>query len=129
MSVPIVMNFDTNRIPVEGTPEFRQNASYVWAELPSVIDSFNYSILFINSNVEESAASMDKTLEYRNDTQNFRSDALSARDRAESAATRAEAVVIPEEATYSLDSLESALNSLLTTNVAQQAQISILRGE
>jgi len=66
-------------------------------------------------------------LKYRNDAQNSASGAASDRSRAENAANRAEAVVIPSEATYSLEDLENALNNLLTYQVAQAAQISILK--
>ena len=68
-----------------------------------------------------------EALTYRNDAQNSASGAASDRSRAEDAANRAEAVVIPTEATYSLADLEGALNNLLTYQVAQAAQISILK--
>ena len=69
----------------------------------------------------------NETLTYRNDAQNSASISTSNRTRAEDAANRAEAVVIPEEATYSLADLENALNGLLTKQVAQQAQLNLLK--
>ena len=129
MSVHTVQNFDENRIPVEGSATFRADATYVWTTILPVIKSMNTAIAYFNSDVRDTNDAKNTTLEYRNDTQNFRSESLSARDRAESAANRAEAVIIPDGATYSFDDLESALNGLLTTSVAQQAQISILKGD
>ena len=70
---------------------------------------------------------MNTTLSYRNDANNYKSLAYGYKVAAEDAANRAESVVIPTEATYSLNDLESALNSLLTYQVAQAAQISILK--
>jgi hypothetical protein len=49
--------------------------------------------------------------------------------RAETAAKKAESIVVPTNATYSVESIEIALNALLTQLVAQQAQISILKGD
>ena len=44
MAIPTVTNFDTSRIPVEGSPTFRADASYVWSTIPTVIDSMNAAI-------------------------------------------------------------------------------------
>jgi len=44
MAIPTVTNFDTDRIPVEGSPAFRADASYVWSTIPSVINSMNAAI-------------------------------------------------------------------------------------
>lgn len=49
MAIPAVENFDIARIPYEGSPTFRADASYVWGRIPAVIDSMNTAIVKQNS--------------------------------------------------------------------------------
>ena len=49
MAIPTVTNFDTTRIPVEGSSTFRADASYVWSTIPTVIDSMNAAIVEQNN--------------------------------------------------------------------------------
>ena len=59
MNIPAVVNFDITKIPVEGTAEFRANASYVWSAIPNVINSYNTSILAIKGAVNEVQSNTD----------------------------------------------------------------------
>ena len=113
---------------------FRQKADIAWTDLSNLIPVANKWSAQVNTTKNEmesfknSAYSyMNTTLGYRNDANNYQSLAYGYKVAAEDAANRAEAVVIPTETTYSLNDLESALNSLLTYQVAQAAQISILK--
>ena len=95
-------------------------------DINALIPQLNKATSEVQGYTNSAYAYKNEALTYRNDAQNSASGAASDRSRAESAANRAEAVVIPTEATYSLADLESALNNLLTYQVAQAAQISIL---
>jgi len=134
MAIPNILAFDETRLPIEGTTEFRANASYVWSTIPAVIDSWNTSITWVNGTVTNMNQISYETETYKNNALSYRNDALSYRNasstymsRAEIAANMAESVVIPTTASYSVDAIDTALNSLLTQSVAQTAQISILR--
>ncbi len=132
-----IVNEYTGNIPnrVSDTPtQFADNIySYqVWIDVAvkdinNVVKDMNTLISETNGYANSAYNYKNETLKYRNDAQNSASGAASDRSRAENAANRAEAVVIPTEATYSLVDLESALNNLLTYQVAQAAQISILK--
>ena len=99
---------------------FRIKADIAWTDLASLVPDVNIWSTQVNDVGREMSNLKDETLEYKN-------KALNYKVAAEDAANRAEAVVIPTETTYSLNDLESALNSLLTYQVAQAAQISILK--
>ena len=110
------------------TPEEFANNVYAYqVYLDEALPKTDAAISECSGYVGETESYKNAALEYRNDTQSSASMAASDRIRAEEAANRAEAVVIPTEATYSLADLENALNSLLTVQVAQAAQISILK--
>jgi len=60
MSIPTVTNFDVTRIPYEGSPTFRADASYVWGRNPVVIDSINSAIVEMNNTSVELNAIEDR---------------------------------------------------------------------
>ena len=47
-NITLVTNFDSTKTPVENTPEFRANASYVWGMMPTVITTWNASVHKMN---------------------------------------------------------------------------------
>ena len=53
MAIPTVVNFELDRIPVEGSETFRADASYVWARLPEVVASHNDAIAAENGVIDD----------------------------------------------------------------------------
>jgi hypothetical protein len=98
-----VLTFDDAKIPVEGTPEFRENASYVWSQINPVLKSLNVSIEQIN-------VAYPYIEQYRNESEQFRDESLIYRNDALLAKDVIEKYVIPEEATLS----EEEINELFT---------------
>ena len=62
MSIPTVTNFDETKIPVEGSADFRANASYVWGKIVDVIKSINASIAGINVTANDVTAKHDEVV-------------------------------------------------------------------
>jgi len=46
--IPVVLEFDETKKPIEGDTNFRANASYVWSRIYEVITSFNTAIQAFN---------------------------------------------------------------------------------
>ena len=86
MSIPQVKNFDSSKIPEEGTPEFRENASYVWTTIPSVIYSMNNSINSLNSAIHTISINTINSSSYMNRAETAALKASASALRAESAA-------------------------------------------
>jgi len=59
--IPLVTNFDLTRIPVEGTPTFRSDATYAWNTIPTVITELDASITATNAVAGEIAALATQT--------------------------------------------------------------------
>ena len=92
MAITTVTNFDTARIPTEGSPTFREDASYVWATIPTVIDSMNSAIEGQNATSDDITTKYNQIAVYvvevsDNATiaQNAADAAIAAKDAAESA--------------------------------------------
>ncbi len=117
MSIPTVPNFDLERIPTEGSPTFRADASYVWSTLPEVIAGYNSSIAEINDvaqtvNQDALQVSINKSA-----TALAMSEAVSAKDEAVLAKDEIKGYVIPEEATYSPATIEAKIDMTETLNL------------
>ena len=107
MSITAVDNFDENQIPVEGSPTFRVDASYVWSTIPAVITSMNASIVGINSavttingQVTEVATNTQNVAENKALTETYKNEALSAKQAIEG-------YVVPSEATYTIAQIDA----------------------
>jgi len=64
MSIGIVLTFDANQIPYEGSKTLRADASYVWSRINPVITSMNSAIVGINSassSIEQSESSASQS--------------------------------------------------------------------
>ena len=121
MPIPIIINFDESRIPVDGGATFRQDATYVWSTIPNVIKSMNASILEIN-NTSSKIDSDKKTIEiYKNSSEqnaslslNAKDEAVNAKDNALLARDEIIGYVVPTEATYTYGDIDSK-NALQNT--------------
>ena len=109
--IPTVINFDKTRIPVEGSPTFRADASYVWGAFPAVIDSQNASIAVQNSSYSEiNGWNINVNTKHNeivisaSDTLKYRNDAVSARDEIKG-------YVVPTNATYTPAEIDNKIQN------------------
>ena len=100
MAIPTVVNFDTNRIPTEGSPTFRADASYVWSTIPTVIDSMNAAIAgqnelstSITTSEANAAASAAAAKASEDNAKASEDNAKASEDNAATSAAQAEAAV------------------------------------
>ena len=112
MSIPSVPNFDISKIPKEGTIEFRSNASYVWATIPSVVSGINRGIGYLNSTMVSVEADRVEVAFNTLDTRESKSSAINARDEAVSAKNTIKSYVVPTDATYSYNEVDESMASL-----------------
>ncbi|MFK5937730.1 MAG: hypothetical protein QM497_04945 [Sulfurimonas sp.] len=117
MSIPTIIDFDVNQIPIEGSSTFRADASYVWSRINPVIASMNSAITVQNSSSQQVAqdalqVSIDKTA-----TTTAKNEAISAKDEAVLAKNEIQSYVIPTVATYSPTTIEAKLDMAETLNL------------
>jgi len=82
MSIPTVTNFDEAKIPVEGSADFRANASYVWGKIVDVIKSINASIAGINSTANDVETSKTATQTAEKNASNSATNAFTSANEA-----------------------------------------------
>ena len=116
--IPIVQNFDTNRIPVEGSSTFRANASYVWSAIPLVINSMNNTILQINvtsddiqNNANAAINAKNSALSYKSEANTYKNAAEAAKNEAVNAKNAIEGYVVPTDATYTSTDIDNKLTT------------------
>lgn len=117
MSIPTVPNFNTTKIPVEGQPTFRANATYVFNTLINIINSFNSAISSINSTSSTISTQSNNVAIDTATTQQNRDEAVSAKDEAVLAKNEIQGYVIPLKATYSPTTIEAKLAMASTLNL------------
>ncbi len=111
-TIPIVVNFDTQRIPIEGKATFVRDASYIWSTLPQVINSFNTAMGFINSNVVAVASNAHAVAIAHSATATARNEALNASHSAIGARNAIQDYVIPSNVTYSKEELDESFANI-----------------
>ena len=106
-TIPTVVNFDTNRIPVEGSATFRADASYVWSTLPTVIDSMNTAIAAQNTVRDEIEVFKNSAASSANTAQGYKDETLQAKTDVET--MKAEVAAMEEHVEGINDGIDSAI--------------------
>ena len=107
--------------------DFIETADKFLNQLPTTCNELNYFATQINNVRDEVNNFKDTTYNYMNTTLNYKNTTYAYKQDAISAANSIKSYVIPAEATYNQEALETALNDLLTQNIALQTQINILK--
>lgn len=114
MSTPVVINFDRTKIPSEGDPNFRSNASYLWSLMPNVIDSMNSAFIWQNT-TSNNAESFKNSAKLSADSASAsRSDVISA--KSDVASMKADIVTMKEH----IDGINDGINSAISNAVNSQ---------
>ena len=103
--------FDSSRIPYEGSPTFRADASYVWGQINPVLLSMNTSITQMNTSFDMINGYYNATKTYNEQSYGYRNECLTYRNDALSAKEAIEGYVVPTEATLNPDEIKALVDN------------------